>query len=147
VADKNAFDQSLWAAQVLARINAARATRGQPAITRYDGDRGQTMREANRVTEGRHGLSRAISDATEAGAEGIKFGHVHGWTRETDEPASLPVPEALLTLSQVSIGVGRYRRPGEPWARFVVLLVAPHESKGDLGDDVGVVFSPTIYTK
>ena len=145
VVGNKTVDQSVYIDQVFARINAVRAARSQPPIGRFGGDNGHTMMEADRLTDGQHGLVRAISDATEAAGEGQKFGHVHGWTRETDTPATLAVPEALLTLSEVAIGVGRYRRAGEPWLRFVVLLVAPHAKSNDVGTDPGVVFSSTIY--
>ena len=149
VDEKHPLNQAAYTAQVFTRINAARAARGLEPATFFDGDRGHTVADAAKVTSGQFSLLRAISDAAEAGAYDRKLGHAHGWTRAFDDPSTLAIPEALLISPElaVAVGVGRYRRPGEPWARPVALLVLSHQTCDYKGADVGVVASSHFYAQ
>jgi hypothetical protein len=80
--------------------------------------------EAARSVQTGGAPKRALAQLLEDSV-GVLGQSVNGWVLEGTTLDSLPIPEELLRLPgiAVTLGVAHYRPAGEPWARYVVLIV------------------------
>lgn len=118
------YGQTARVAIVSNELGKVRGRAGKPAcvrITSLDGD----AAEAADAIESKHikparalqSLLQAVSDKTHR--------DVNGWAIQAESLDDLEVPPELgrAELAQISVGVAWAQAPGDPWGRWVVLLV------------------------
>ncbi|HVR04048.1 MAG TPA: hypothetical protein VMT47_18070 [Polyangia bacterium] len=116
--------------KVFERLGALRARQKRPVPTRFTAGDASVVAAAHRIaTEGRDPTD-ALNDAL-TGANAVVQNQVRGWWVDTDKLEDLELPADLIEAAtlNVSIAVSHYRRAGEPWMRYVVLLVISEPSQ------------------
>jgi hypothetical protein len=110
--------------RVVERLTALRARQGRPAAHRLTSAEPDIAAAARRVAAEGRDPTDALNDALETTAERT-HGSVRGWWVDAAKLDELELPAELLqapTLN-LAIAVTHYRREGEPWTRYVVVLV------------------------
>jgi hypothetical protein len=111
-------------AEIFERFTRVRAERGLGPPDRLSELEGPVMDAANRVETGEN-PQRALSWLLEESVDVLQR-PVNGWFFEGADLEQLEFPEDFLTRRHLglAIGVSHYQPEGEPWGRYVVMLVA-----------------------
>jgi hypothetical protein len=114
--------------ELIGKITAARAERGQPApslVTTLDGD-GADL--AEQLVAGRATPTSALDQLLQTGAK-VLGRSVRGFVFSGGNLGQFQVPEEFLTPKrlELSITVTHYQPADSPWGEYVVLFVIPGE--------------------
>jgi hypothetical protein len=110
--------------RVLQRLSDLRARQGRPAAHRLSSAEGDIAAAARRIAAEGRAPTDALNDALQTTAERTHAA-VKGWWVDAAKLDEMDLPPELLqapTLN-VAVAVSHYRREGEPWTRYVVVLV------------------------
>jgi hypothetical protein len=124
------------ASSALARVAAARAELGKPALAKIDGVRALAD-EAKLVLAGEREPFDALSAAMRSVAQRVS-GTVHGFVVETNDLERAPIPEELLHAPKgaLAIQVTHHRVKGAAWGQYVILYVLVDEPRNGAGIDL-----------
>jgi hypothetical protein len=111
-------------AEILERFTRARAERGLGSPGRLPELDAIVIDAANRVESGED-PKRALSQLIDESVEVLQR-VVNGWVFEVTDLDQLEFPEDFLSRPRLglAIGVSHHQPEGEPWGRYVVMLVA-----------------------
>lgn len=114
--------------QVVEKIDAERSARGLPEATVVATLDGDAAALASEVNAGAITPTQALAELIQTSAR-VLGGPVRGLAFEATDLKLLELPEDLLRPKhlELSITVTHYQPEGEPWGRYVVLLVIPGE--------------------
>ncbi len=111
---------------VAQRIQALRTSLGHRPARPLLALRALAEQAAKDVTEGRATPNDAMDRLLESSAETLQ-GPVQGWLGHLSAIGQLDIPPELVSRPELSmmLSVGYERRPGEPWVRITLFIVAP----------------------
>ncbi|MFZ5469635.1 MAG: hypothetical protein ACOZIN_09375 [Myxococcota bacterium] len=117
--------------KVLAQVNEARKKAGVEPVLWVAAPPATAERISTELAHGQMAPEEALDVLLQDVVGQVGYG-IFGWSLETYSLEDIKVPDELATQPAIGliVAVGRYRPRGDPWHRYVVLLVRTRNVQG-----------------